>query len=145
MACVCDITCLCEKICGGKGRFDTEDFKLAILQLLCGINTGGIIVTPAASPVTAEAAVATVTTGGTGVTVLAANPDRKPGSYIQNISDTDMEYDYDGSVATGSAGILSAGGTLLLSLGDYVNTDAITLRQASGSDKKVWVVEMLAA
>lgn len=89
-------------------------------------------------------ALVSVTTGGTGVTVLSANPLRKPGSYIQNISDTDMEFAYNTSLTVGQNGTLSAGGGVLrLSENNCIYTGAIRLYQNSGTSKNVYVASFV--
>lgn len=112
-------------------------------QPLSTDSTGRLYTVGGAVALTNEAshpAKVDVTTAGTGVEVLAANVNRKPGSYIQNISDTDIEFNYGASITTGEAGILSPGGVLKLSEGPWVYQGAVRMYQASGSTKKVWVV-----
>lgn len=73
MVCTCDVTCLCEKICGGKGRFDNDDFKLAVLSLLCAmVQQGG------GGGGSNVATVSKVDASATNVTLLEANEDRVP-------------------------------------------------------------------
>lgn len=88
-------------------------------------------------------AIVSITTGGTGVTALAANTSRKPGSYIQNISDIDMEFAYNTSLTVGQNGTLVAGGVLRLSENNCIYTGAIRLYQNSGSSKNVYVVSLV--
>lgn len=105
--------------------------------------SGGLPVIIAPVSVTTTPTPVAVTTGGTGVTVLIANANRKPGSYIFNVSDTDIEYTYGTSITPGQNAILSPYGYLKLSEGNFVNSQAIRMYQASGSSKNVVVYEMV--
>lgn len=84
-----------------------------------------------------------VTTGGAGVTVLAANASRKPGSYIFNLSDTELEFNYDTTLTPGSSGLVGPGQVLKLYEGNYIYPGAVRMYQASGSTKKVWVASFI--
>ena len=100
------------------------------------------------SPIVAESTypkVVAVADGGTGTTVIPANADRRPGSYIQNISDTPLEFTYGTSITSGQAGILNPGGVLDLSQNGNVYTGAIRMYQNSGATKNVYVASFVAA
>lgn len=88
-------------------------------------------------------AIVAVTSGGSGVTVLAANASRKPGSYIQNISDTEIEYNYGTTITSGQAGLLSPGGVLKLYEGANIYQGAIRMYQNSGSSKNIWIASFV--
>jgi len=119
------------------------------LQAVVLVNSSGVEFTsltpfpvaPGYSSVTIAGISVDITTGGTGVTAIAANANRKPGAYIENISDTDIEFDYGVTITPGSAAILVAGGTLPLDKNGFVYQGAIRMYQASGSTKKVYVAE----
>ena len=132
--------------------FVTQDdmFYTLASRLLCQIkdNTagGGGGGGGAAVEITPEATypkVVTVTSGGAGVTALAANSSRKPGSYIRNISDVEIQYFYGSAITGGAAGVLAPGELLSLGQANYIYTGQVMVYQASGTSKSLWVASFV--
>jgi hypothetical protein len=74
--------------------------------------------------------------------VLAANASRKPGSYIQNISSTAINFNY-GAVATAASAVLNPGESLPLGEGNFVFQGDLHMFQTSGGPVNVWIVSLV--
>lgn len=145
---------MCERLRTCPNRIGWSQFPSFASRLLCdlwdkadeilsavGGGSGSVV---ALTPEATFPKRVTVTDAGTGVTVLAANANRKPGSYIQNVSNVAIEYQYGSSITPGAAGSLAPGASLpLVGEGNYVYQGPIHMYQASGVSKEVWIVSFV--
>lgn len=125
---------------------DRTTLEMYIIRYLDAILNSGISVVAAfgataiASEATFPKAVSVPNNADT--TVLAANASRKPGSYIQNISTTDIWYNY-GAAATSSTAVLHPGESLPLGTGNFVFQGDLHMFQTSGGSVNVWIVSFV--
>lgn len=137
-----------DECCGLAQDANSEfSFRRRVLTLLYGMQKDGIPVVVSsggASALTPEATYpkAVSIPDNADTIVLAANANRKPGSYIQNISAVPIYYNY-GAAATAASSVLNPGESIPLGEGGFVFQGDFHMFQASGGAVNVWAVSFV--